>query len=324
MRVRALSSADIRASLPMTEAIASAQRAFTELSTATAHMPLRTPVETSHGVTLFMPAYLESHRALAQKIVSIYPANPSQGLPVISGLVVVLDPQTGQPQALLDGGTLTSIRTGAASGAATDLLARKESRRLVVFGAGRQAYDQIMAVRTVRPIEDIRILSKAGSTCTALAQRLREEGLQAESTRDPAGALAKADVVVCATPSTRPLFRDGDVPAGVHINAIGSFTPTMQEVPAETVARSHIVVDQFEASLAEAGDLLKPLAAGLIDRQHFETTLGDVLAGRSRGRDSQDQITLFKSVGLAIQDAAAAQAAVRRATEQDLGTMIDF
>lgn len=271
-----------------------------------------------------MPGYLAGSGALAQKIVSIYSGNTAVGLPVINGLVVVLDSATGLPRAILDGGTITAIRTGAAAGLATDLLARPESRVLALFGAGGQAYDQVAAVRAVRPIEEVRIVSAHGVRCVALAERLCSEGLSARSVRDPAEAVRGADIISCATDSRAPLFRDEDVAPGTHVNLVGAFTPEMQEAPPETVARARIVIDQLDAALAEAGDLLKPLSTGLIDQKHIETTLGEVLLGRAVGRNSPDEITLFKSVGLAAQDVAAAASCLSAAEAHNLGTVVTF
>lgn len=323
MHLRILSATDVRAALPMPAAIEAMREAFAQLARGQAELPLRTAVHTPAGVTLFMPGYLSGSGDLAQKIVSIYPDNQSRGLPVINGLVIVLDPTTGLPRAILDGGTLTAVRTGATSGLATDLLARPESRVLALFGAGGQAYDQVAAVRAVRPIEEVRVVSARGERSVALAQRLQREGVAARSVRDPAEAIDGADVIACATTSREPLFRDEDVPDGTHINAIGAFTPEMQEVPPGTVARARVVIDQLEAALAEAGDLLKPLAAGLIEQRHVETTLGEVVLGQARGRHSPDEITLFKSVGLAAQDVAAASRALARAEAEGAGTLVE-
>jgi alanine dehydrogenase len=325
MPLRILSASDVRAALPMPTAIEAMRDAFVQIATGQVEAPLRSSVRTPGGVTLFMPGYLAAGEgSLAQKIVSVYPGNETLGLPVLHGLVVVLDPRTGVPRGILDGGALTAIRTGAAAGLATDLLARPESRVLALFGAGGQAYDQASAVRAVRPIEEIRIVSLHGRRCAALAGRLRQAGHAARSVRDPAEAVRGADVITSATPSRTPLFRDADVAPGAHLNAVGAYTPEMQEIPPETVARARVVIDQLEAALAEAGDLLKPLAAGLISQRHFETTLGEVALGKAPGRRSPEEITLFKSVGLAAQDVAAATRALAAAEVAGLGTVVEL
>lgn len=324
MKIRILTAQDLRQHVPMAEIIDAMRVAFTEVAAGSADMPLRTPLPTANGVTLFMPAYLRQSDSLAQKIVSVYPPNTGIGLPVINGLVLVLDPATGLPLALLDGGVLTAMRTGAAAGLATDLLARPDSRVLALFGAGGMAYDQVAAVRAVRDIAEVRIVSANGQRCQDLAARLQAEGVAAHSVRTAAQALAGADIVSCVTPSTRPLFTDADIAPGLHINLSGAFTPEMQEAPPETIARASIYIDQSDAALAEAGDLLKPLAAGLIERAHFARTLGDLLLGRVAGRRSSAEITLFKSVGLAAQDAAAARRALDLAEAEGLGRLIEL
>lgn len=324
MKLRILSAADVRAALPMPAAIAAMREAFGQLARGEAEMPPREAVSTSRGVTLFMPGYLARTGGLAQKIVSVYPGNADAGLPVLSGLVIVLDAETGMPRAILEGGALTALRTGAAAGLATELLARPESRVMTLFGAGGQAYDQVAAVRAVRSLAEVRIVSRHGVRCAALAERLRAEGIHATAVRDGSQALRGADVITCATDSRAPLFHDEDVPPGVHINAIGAYTPEMQEIPPATVARARVVIDQMEAAMSEAGDLLIPLAAGLIEPRHFATTLGEVVLGRLVGRRSAEEITLFKSVGVAVQDVAAASSALTRAEAVGVGQVVEM
>ncbi|MCO6452426.1 MAG: hypothetical protein J5I90_16730 [Caldilineales bacterium] len=324
MKLLILSAQDLRQVMPMAETIAAMRAAFAEVANGSAIMPLRTPLQTMDGVTLFMPAFLQESGSLAQKIVSVYPQNPRHRLPVINGLVLVLNPATGLPTALMDGGTLTAMRTGAAAGLATELLARPDSRTLTLFGAGGMAYDQVAAVRAVRDISEVRIVSANGESCERLAARLRAEGLDARSVRESAQALSGADIVSCVTPSTQPLFHDRDIASGTHINLSGAFTPEMQEAPPETIARSLIFIDQLEAALEEAGDLLKPLHAGLIAQSYFANTLGDLILGRVKGRKSPDDITLFKSVGLAAQDAAAASRALELARQAGVGQTVEL
>lgn len=324
MKIRILSATDVRAALTMPDAIETARDAFRQLASGQAVVPLRTPVQTPKGITLFMPGYLAGSCGLVQKVVSVYTGNETIGLPTISGLVIVFDDATGYPRALLDGATLTMIRTGAASGLATDLMARRESRVLAVFGAGGQAYDQVVAICAVRPITEVRIVSIHGVRCVALAERLQQEGVTARSMRDPAEALRGADIITCATTSHEPLFRDETVEPGTHINAVGAYAPSMQEVPPATVARARIIIDQREAALAEAGDLLKPLQLGLINEHCFETSLGDLVLGQAVGRSSPDQVTLFKSVGLVVQDITAATGALALAEAKALGVEVDL
>ena|SRR5579871_300157 len=324
MFLRILSGPALRAALPMPAAIEAARDAFTQRALGQADAPLRLALSSPQGSLLCMPGYLAGTPALALKVVAIFPQNPSLGLPMISGLAVLFDAQTGQPRAVLDGGTLTALRTGAATGLATDLLARPESRVAALFGAGAQAYDQIAGVRAVRPIGQVRLRSLDPRRSESLAERLRAEGLDARRVEGAPLALQGADIVLCATTSRAPLFANADVPDGAHINAIGAYTPEMQEVPPETVARARVVVDDREAALAEAGDLLKPLAEGVVGSDVFETSLGDLILGRAIGRRAAGEITLFKSVGLAAQDVAAAAHALQRAEAEGIGTVVEL
>ncbi len=323
--LRLLDAAAVRAALPMAEAIEAMKRAFAAYSAGQAEVPLRTRLDMPEhqGLALFMPAAVHGHdEALTLKAVTVYNANPARGLPLIHAAVLVFDPATGQVQGILEGGTLTAIRTGAASGAATDLLARADSRVLAVFGAGVQARTQIEAVCTVRPIERVWVYDIDPARAQALVDEMAGQGPVPADMRvatHPAQALAEADVVCTATTATQPVFADADLRPGTHINAIGAYTPEMAEVPPETVARAYVVVDSREAAWAEAGDLIQALEAGFITRAHIAAELGDIVLGRAPARTDAQQITLFKSVGLAVQDALAARVALARATTHGLG-----
>jgi ornithine cyclodeaminase/alanine dehydrogenase-like protein (mu-crystallin family) len=268
-----------------------------------------------------MPAYLSVDDQMALKIVSVYDDNPDKGLPLIHALVVVLDAETGAPAAIMDGTYLTALRTGAASGAATEALARPGARVATVFGAGAQGRTQLEAVCAVRSIEEAWIYDveseRAGTYADEMADRLDVSVRVAET---PAVAVRSADVICTATTSSRPVFDDADVRPGTHINAIGAYTPEMQEIPSQTVLRAKVVIDHHEAALAEAGDLLIPIDQGVMTADHISAELGEVIAGDEPGRESSEEITLFKSVGVAVQDVAVAAAVLEAAQTMDLGT----
>jgi ornithine cyclodeaminase len=318
MRIRILSSSDIRHLLTFPNVIATAREAFT----TRADVPLRTAINSPDGVLLFMPGHIDGSDAVVEKIVSVYSQNPARGLPAVNGLVIVFDAKTGMPQALMDGATLTSIRTGAATALATDLLARKDSHVLAMIGAGGQAPDQVRGVCAVRDISEVRIFSRSGERSSEMASALRLEGVNAISVSTAREALIGADIVNCATTSHSPVFDDSDVKPGAHINAIGAYTPDMHEVPPATVARAYIVIDNTAAAQAEAGDLLIPLRLGLIDDNCFDRTLGKILSADSPSRTSPDQITLFKSVGIVTQDITAATLALSLAEKEGVGMII--
>ncbi|MGE5193139.1 MAG: ornithine cyclodeaminase family protein [Deltaproteobacteria bacterium] len=328
-----LNAADVRQALPMRDAITAMKEAFAALADGRAVIPHRThlPVPRHAGVSLIMPAYLDDAdpqtQALAVKVVSVFDKNPAQGLARIQAAVLVIDPATGRPQALLEGATLTAIRTAAASGAATDLLARRDSRRLAIFGAGVQARTHLEAMCAVRPIEEVRIYSRTPEKVAALiAEVTGRSGVSARliAAASPREALQQADIVCATTTSKVPIFDDADLPSGAHVNAVGSYTRDACEIPAETVRRALVVVDGRDAAWQEAGDLIQPFEAGLIGREHIHADLGELVLGRQRGRSDDRQVTLFKSVGLAVQDAVAARHVLDNARWLKLGQEVEW
>lgn len=321
--MRVLSRSDVKALVSMPVAIDLMKVAFADLARGKAQSPLRTPLHVNGGVSLVMPAYVPAAQALGLKVVSVFRENQARGLPTITSLVTLLDPETGRPMAIMDGGYLTALRTGAVSGAATDLLARPESNVLTVIGTGAQAVTQMAAVCSVRPIERVWVVARSSESgerfLAAVAADWPELAGLVTITHDVSRAVSEADIICTATSSATPVFEDAEVTAGTHINGVGSFTPQMQEVPAETVARSTVVVDQLEPALEEAGDLIVPLEAGLITIEHLRRELGHLVIGDVAGRTSSDDVTFFKSVGNAVQDLVTARAAYDAALKQDVG-----
>jgi ornithine cyclodeaminase len=229
--------------------------------------------------------------------------------------------------ALLEGSTLTAIRTGAGSGAAIDLLSRKDSRVVAIFGAGAQGRTQLEAACTARPIEKAWIFDSDDEKAKAFANAMAGQGRIPRDLRPalaPQEAVSDADIICTATTSTSPVFADKVLKPGVHISAIGSYTPEMVEVPPETICRAKVVVDSRSAVLAETGDLLQPIKNGLITEGHVFAELGEIVLGRKPGRESAEEVTYFKSVGVAVQDAMAAQLALRNAQAHGLGKEIEF
>jgi len=323
-----LTAADVVKALPMAEAIEGLKGAFAQLSTGQAIMPLRGRIDVPQaGSSLVMPAYLERNGALAVKVVSVFPQNVNVGLPIVNALVMVLDSTTGRPQALLEGGTLTAIRTGAASGAATDVLAREDAASVAIIGTGVQARTQLEAVCTVRDIDEVHVFSLNREQAEEFVETLAGKGpipMAITVANDVNRAIGEADIICTATTSTTPVFDGRIIKPGTHINGVGSFTPEMQEVDLVTVQRSLVVVDSRAAVLAEAGDLIIPLENGDIAEDHIYAELGEIVAGQRPGRETQDQITFFKSVGVAVQDAAAAAITLKNALSWGLGTSISL
>ena len=326
-----LTADDVRKALPMNEAIEAMKSAYASLSGGTAIVPLRTrlSIPDNEALSLFMPAFVNSQdgNALAIKVVSLFPTNPTRGLAYIQAAVLVFDPGTGRAIALLEGSYLTAIRTGAAGGAAIDLLARADSSVVAIFGAGAQGRTQLEAACTARGIETAFVYDPDPDKAQALATEMNGNGPIPRNIRVAGSAreaIEHADIICTATTSLRPVFQDKDVKDGTHISAVGSYRPDMQEVPAETLQRARIFVDSRSAALEEAGDLIQPMHARLFDESHIGGELGEVVTGRIPGRQSSEQITYFKSVGIAVQDAMAAQVALTNARRMNLGTEVDF
>ena len=328
MDLHLLSAADVVAALPMAEAIGGMKYAFAQLSTGRADAPLRTHIKVEDvGATLVMPAFLADSGDLAIKIVSVFPNNPQLGLPTIHALVLALDTATGKPLALLEGASLTAIRTGAVSGAATDLLARPDARSVAIIGSGVQARTQLEAVCTVRDIREVRVFSLLPAQARQFAQEMAGRGPIPHLitvAEDANSAVREADIVCTATTSLTPVFDGDQLKPGAHVNGVGSFTPEMQENDLQTIKRSLVIVDSRSAALEEAGDLIMPLQKGDITLEHIAAELGEVVSGIHPGRTSPLQITFFKSVGVAVQDAAAASIAISNALSNGLGSTISL
>jgi ornithine cyclodeaminase/alanine dehydrogenase-like protein (mu-crystallin family) len=270
-------------------------------------------------VTLIMPAHLHESGDFAVKIVSVYPDNPTLGLPTVAATVLALNPQTGMPLALMEGDSLTALRTGAAGGVAARYLARADAATVALFGAGVQARSQLRAAMAVRNIERVLIVDPFENAARQLADDISgwtdaPEALLAESAQ---AAVSRADIVLAATTTTTPLFDGHDLKPGTHITGVGSFTPDMQEIDAATIGRARVVVDQRDAAMAEAGDII-------IGRATIDAEIGEIVNGDRPGRQNDREITFFKSVGLAVQDAVTAAAVLKAAEQKGLGTVIDM
>lgn len=315
MRIRILSAADVRAALPMSKAIDAMRHAYSQLSAGGATVPPRQHISTDKGVTLFMPAYLHENSEFGIKVVSVYDDNPNLNLPRITATVLVLDPGTGALKAFMDGSSLTAIRTGAGGGVAADLLARQDAKTVGLFGAGVQARAQLQAVMAVRDIERVNLISRTRTAAQQLAAEILAwtDAPQVNLVSHPQQVVADADIVLCATTSATPLFDGTALRPGTHITAVGSFTPEKREVDTTTIRRAHrIVVDSREACLAEAGDLIIPNA-------QIDAEIGEIINGDKPERQSDDDITFFKSVGVAVQDAVAGAMVLAEAEAKGLG-----
>jgi alanine dehydrogenase len=319
-----LSKNDIKDVITMKEVIELMKDAFRQVSSGKITAPLRTPITIPKhdAVALFMPAHSVENDLISLKLVSVFKNNPSINLPLIHALVVLMDGKNGQPLAIMDGEYLTALRTGAASGLASDLLARVDSQVLGIFGAGVQGRTQLEAVCEVRNINKVMIFDKNPEAAKSL-----EEGVQGDfeiSINPSQNSLAQCDIICTATSSSHPVFSNDDLKEGVHINAIGAYQADKREIPSETIKQARLVVDQRAACLEEAGDIVIPLNEKIINEDHITAELGEIVTGDNPGRRDNTEITVFKSVGNAAQDLLTAGAVFKKAQERDIGVSIQF
>jgi ornithine cyclodeaminase/alanine dehydrogenase len=302
------------------------EEAFAEFANGTADLPLRIGITAPEGLNLYMPAYLKEMNALACKVVSVYKQNPQKhGLPTTIGKVLLQDPTTGDVLSIMDGGYLTAMRTGAVSGLATKFLAREDAGQVAaVFGAGVQARMQLWAVCEARDIAKALVYDKAPEAADSFAEEMTEKlGIPVE-VADSTDAMLDADIICTATSSPAPIFDGAKVKPGAHINGIGSHSPGARELDSTIIQRSLVVADSYEACLNEAGDIMLPIQEGIITADHIHADLGEIVTGKKPARTSEDQITLFKSNGLAIQDSATALLVYQKAKAAGLGVEVEI
>lgn len=300
-----IGAAELRELLPVRAAVDALERAFA--ADRLPEAPLRAHHRLPRGELLLMPSWGEE--GVGVKLVTLAPANPERGLPFLQAVYLLFDAGSLEPLAGVDGGGLTALRTSAVSALATRHLANPDARRLVLFGAGTQAAAHLEAMVAERPVERVTVVSRTRARAEALAERARALGLEAE-VGEPE-AVAGADLICTCTTSSQPVFDGRLVPAGAHVNAVGAYRPDMREVDEELVRRARVVVETREAALAEAGDLLIPLRAGAIGEEHVVADLAEVVRGKPV-RTAPDDVTLFKSVGVAFEDLVVARAAYER------------
>jgi alanine dehydrogenase len=319
-----LTRADIASLLTMADTIDAVEQGFARLAGGKVLMPQRTatPIEPHAGLHLSMPAYVEGDPGtLTVKIVTVYGNNPARfGLPMIQGLLLLHDARTGQPLALMDAEHITAMRTGAASGVATKHLARQDARTLTLFGAGAQAAAQMEAVCAVRDIQAALVVTRTGQKDSDFAAAMQARlGIDVLPARDMREAVEQAGVICTATNSPTPLFDGAWLQPGTHINAVGAYTRTLRELDATAIRRSRVFVDHHTAAQTEAGDILLAIAEGALAYDHVAGDLGELILEKKPGRTDREQITVFKSVGLAMQDAMAAARVYALATQAGTG-----
>lgn len=325
-----LNSTDVRKSLSMPQAIDGMRQAFAALGRGDVVMPKRThlKVDKYRGEMLVMPSFVAGDNdALAVKVVGVFPENVNQGTPSVQGAVCVLDPETCKPLALIDGAAITGIRTAAVSAVASDYLAKSSSKVLAIIGTGVQARSHIEAICDVRSIDRIQVYGRSPDKVETLINDVRgtpKVPAEIVSVESGNAAVAGADIVCTTTSAVKPVFDDSALAAGTHINAVGSHSPGSREIPGETVARARIVVDQLDAAI-RAGDLALPIQTGLIRVPDIFAELGKIASDKKPSlHNNGTEITFFKSVGLAMEDAVAARICVENAIRQNVGQKVDW
>jgi ornithine cyclodeaminase/alanine dehydrogenase-like protein (mu-crystallin family) len=317
-----LNQEEVERLLDMEGCIAAMEDALAALARGEVHVPLRFVMRPGDEPSLLglMPAHRAGDTPLySLKTVAVFPDNPQRGLDAHQGTVTLFDGETGEVRVLMNASAITAIRTAAVSAVATRLLAREDARVLGILGAGVQARSHLEALPLVRNFDAVRIYSRTSEHAKALAA---EVGAEAVDTAE--AAVRDADVVVTATSSTEPVLAREWLKPGVHVNAIGGRPPQMTELDTATIADAAFFVDRRESAEAEAGDYRAAVASGAIGRDHIRAELGEVVIGAKPGRSGDDELTVFRSLGLAVEDLAAAEYVVRRARETGVGTEVQL
>ena len=329
MEILILNADEVKASMAMEEAVAATKEAMAIYAANKALVPLRSNLDAAMGQALFMPGLAEAADALGVKIVSVYPDNPARNLPAVAATMVLLDTETGMVKGLMDGTELTRMRTGALSGAATDLLARKDAKVFLLIGTGGQAMRQLEAVLAVRGIETAYIFNRKQEKAEAFVASAKDELASYGATLVPVSDLdpviGEADIITTVTTAKSPVFDGKKVKPGCHINGVGAYTPDMIELAPEIVVRADkIFVDTVDGVLNEAGDIMKPIKDGLVTREKIANEIGDVILEKLPGRERDDEITLFKTTGSAVYDVVVAEKIFHLAEEKGIGRTVEM
>ena len=332
MKILVLCHEEILELLPMKECIGVMRQALVALAAGKAHQPLRTIIRPpdAKGVMGLMPAYASSGEsrgsaAFGLKAICVFPGNPAKGLDSHQGGVLLFSAETGELLAMMNASAITAIRTAAVSGVATDLLARVDACNLALIGSGVQARSHLAAMSEVRSLKRCRIASRDLEHAQKFCEEMRQNfSFTLEPVATVAEALEGADLIVTATTAVEPIVRSEWISAGAHLNVVGASTPNAREVDSATMAAASLFVDRRESTLNEAGDYLFAARDGVIGPNHIRAEIGEVLIGEKPGRTSPGEITLFKSLGIAIEDLFAAEHLYRKAREAKVGTWVEF
>jgi len=318
--------------ITISDIIEADKEALSIYSSQKSNIPLRSNLDIPEykGQCLFMNGYAAPAKALGVKIVSVYPENINKNLTSVPATMVLVDAETGMVNSLIDGTYLTRLRTGAISGLATDILARKDSKIFALFGTGGQAVTQLEAVLTVRKIEEVRVFDLFKDRAQEFAKKMSEKfskkfNVKIIAAESSDKAVENADIITTVTTSKKPVFDAAKVKKNAHINGVGSYTPEMQEIPGDILVMANkIFVDTRDGAINESGDLIKPIQSGLIKKEKINGELGEVINGLMKGRENDNEMTFFKTTGSAVLDLVAAQKIYEMAKAKNVGQMVDF
>lgn len=327
-----LTKEDIEAVFSMADAIEADKEALRLFSEGKSIVPLRTNIDIpeQNGQSLYMPAYTSGEDpALGVKIISIYPDNIKRNLPTSPSTMIMVDPETGIVEAVLNGTYLTQLRTGAVQGAATDLLARKDAKIAALIGTGGQAITQLEAMLTVRSLDEVRIMDidkeRAQNFVKEMTKKFSSFNTRLIAVDSAEEAVTNADIITSVTTSTQATFPGELVKDGAHVNGVGAYTPEMHEIPSDLLVRADkVIFDTTKGVLAEAGDIMTPLEEGLVDKSHFQGDLGELILGKISGRENDKEITVFKTVGTAVLDVVTGEEILLKAKKAGVGQKIDL
>ena len=332
MKITVLKQNDIENVFNMKDAIVAAKDALEFYSKGASNIPLRINIDIpkEKGQSLYMPGYVEEADALGVKIVSMYPENKNKGLDSVLSTMVLKNSKTGEICSILDGTYLTQLRTGAVSGAATDLLARQDASIFALIGTGGQAESQLEAILNVRDIKEVRVYGRDKEKAEKFVDKVKEKlenqfDFKIFATDSSKEAIENADIITCVTTSKNPVFDGKYVKKGAHINGVGSYTPDMQEIdPYVLINGDKIYVDTRDGVLNESGDFIIPIKENQFSESDVTGELGELILGKIKGRENEDEITIFKTVGSGVLDVVTAKRIYDKAVEKGIGEIIDF
>jgi ornithine cyclodeaminase/alanine dehydrogenase-like protein (mu-crystallin family) len=327
MKVTILSGADVRRVLPMKDCIEAVRRGFAALASGQALMPLRQIVELPEQDAMlgWMPGWLGEPKCFGAKIVAVFPHNHAAGLGSHQGVVLVFEPLHGGLRGIVEGGTITALRTAAATAVATDLLARADAAELAILGYGQQAHAHVEALSLVRSLRGIRVWGRNPERARKFAREIGEQtGIDTRACDSVRVCVDGADMICTVSAAPEPILFRADVAAGTHVNAVGSSRAKEVEIDPALFAAAKVYADHVPGVLVQGGEFLRARAAGLIDDDHVLGSIGEVQLGRLAGRQSAADVTLFKSLGIVVEDLVSSQAALELAAQRGLGTELDM